>query len=319
MRPARRPGAASVGVTPDPPVKVLYIAGVSHCGSTILGTVLGQIEGFFFAGELAHTSLLLGRDGPCSCGAPLATCPVWREIFHAAFGERTDGLKPGLLGLSHADERAVAVLRHMLRERGLYPSSREVERARAAFLETLRAIRSTTSSRVIVDSSKSPAYGWLLQSTQAVDLHVLHLVRDPRATAWSWRESPDQPWGPTTLALIWNVWNSTIELLWGRSRARYFRLRYEDFARRPDASVRRILDFVGESQAQSPVTTDSTVDVRETHSVAGNRNRFRTGPVQVALDERWLSGDGLPGRRRLDALTRPLRARYHYAGRERSG
>ena len=25
-----------------PPVKVLYIAGVSHCGSTFLGTLLGQ-------------------------------------------------------------------------------------------------------------------------------------------------------------------------------------------------------------------------------------------------------------------------------------
>ena len=37
-----------------PIVKVVYIAGMGRSGSTLLGSLLGQLDGFFFVGEFRH-------------------------------------------------------------------------------------------------------------------------------------------------------------------------------------------------------------------------------------------------------------------------
>src|SRR5438105_14394685 len=103
-----------------PPVKVLYIAGVSHCGSTFLGTLLGQAEGVFFAGELAHAARSHELDQLCGCGEPLRECPVWARVFERVPVEE--------LRLEHSDEHARAALRYALAERGLAARTPRVER-----------------------------------------------------------------------------------------------------------------------------------------------------------------------------------------------
>jgi len=49
--------------------RVLYILGWGRSGSTVLGNILGEIDGFFSAGELHYLwerSLVEGRA--CGCG-----------------------------------------------------------------------------------------------------------------------------------------------------------------------------------------------------------------------------------------------------------
>ena len=62
---------------------VVYIAGYSRCGSTILSNVLGEIPGWFNAGELMYIwNRMSSPDGICGCGAhvpsvaPETTGPV---------------------------------------------------------------------------------------------------------------------------------------------------------------------------------------------------------------------------------------------------
>src|SRR2546421_526713 len=292
-------------VAPDP-LKVLYIAGVSHCGSTLLGALLGQAEGVFFAGELAHAARALELDERCGCGELLRECPVWREVFARA---PSDGLR-----LDHSDERARAIVRHLLRERGLARPSARLAGAVDAFGAALRAISETTGARVVVDSSKSPAYGRLLESVPEIELYVLHLVRDPRATAWSWQKEPMLKARPPAVALIWDTWNPIIELLWGR-RQRYLRLRYEDFATRPEHHARRIFELLGERPDPLPFVGDDCVELAPTHSVSGNPNRTRSGRVPIRLDDEWLRRPEFRGRRAVSTLTLPLRLRYRYSAR----
>ena len=69
-------------------VKVLYIAGYERSGSTLLHNVLGQLDGFFAAGELNEIwdrSLIENRR--CGCGVPFKECEVWRGILINGFGE----------------------------------------------------------------------------------------------------------------------------------------------------------------------------------------------------------------------------------------
>jgi len=67
--------------------KVVYIAGSTHSGSTPLGSLLGQLEGIFFASKLNRIWHPRERTaGLCSCGKRGDECEVWSAIFKDAFG-----------------------------------------------------------------------------------------------------------------------------------------------------------------------------------------------------------------------------------------
>ena len=115
-----------------------------------------------------------------------------------------------------------------------------------------RAIRDVSGAQVVVDSSKLPPYGFVQSQSAGVDLRCVHLVRDPRAAAYSWSRrssttaddgSATGPagWlpevGPAHSAITWTVWNVLTELLWRSDRERYLRIRYEDFVAEPRCLV----------------------------------------------------------------------------------
>ncbi|MGB3634443.1 MAG: hypothetical protein WA982_10425, partial [Rubrobacteraceae bacterium] len=66
--------------------KVLYIVGLGRSGSTILSNSLGQIDGFFSAGEICYIwrqNFIENRL--CGCGQPFDKCPVWTQVVKKAF------------------------------------------------------------------------------------------------------------------------------------------------------------------------------------------------------------------------------------------
>ena len=79
-----------------------------------------------------------------------------------------------------------------------------------------------------------------------IDLRVAHLVRDPRAAAYSWRRTKRQPdLGPGALmerrgagksAVLWSVWNRSLEMMCREPRRRLRRLTYEEFLADPRAA-----------------------------------------------------------------------------------
>jgi hypothetical protein len=179
------------------------------------------------------------------------------------------------------------------------------------------AIAATTGCSLIVDSSKLPTYGWLLDRVPTVDVSVLHLVRDPRAVAYSWQRTKPLADGaaspimdrqsPAKSAALWNVWNLTASLMW-RGSDRYLRLSYEDFVRHPRDWTQRILEFAGHEADLDPVFIDGhTVAMRPSHTVAGNPDRLRSGPVTLRLDDEWTAGMRPTHRALVSALTAPLR------------
>src|SRR5919201_1117414 len=62
--------------------KVLSILGPGRSGTTILGNILGEIPGFFSAGEVRF----IWKRGviehwKCGCGVPTDECNVWSAVF----------------------------------------------------------------------------------------------------------------------------------------------------------------------------------------------------------------------------------------------
>jgi hypothetical protein len=120
-------------------------------------------------------------------------------------------------------------------------------------------------------------------------------TRSPRKTVWRWLENA-----------------AGAEVLRRHVPAdRWLFLRYEEFATRPRESVRRVLDLIGEP-GEPPFVDDTTVQLGPNHNLSGNPSRFRTGPVRIVPDRRWVRA--MPPRQQaaVTAATLPFLLRYGY-------
>lgn len=307
-------------------IKVLYISGAGRSGTTVLSAILGELQGFFFAGELVQLWAKLGIPGwLCGCGEGLEACEVWRGVRRAypdVGDQRVAALMAGSLrGAIRAKKLPLALTPGGQTQ--LFPP--EVTRR----LESLyRAIALVTRARVIVDTSKTPAYGRALQLLPKLEVYVLHIVRDPRAVAFSWsrhkRHDSDggedslfrlSRLGPANAALRWTAANAQAEAFWAFPKFRgYLRVRYEDFIRRPDAILPRIIDLVDEESRPLAMLEGSEVRLGVNHSVAGNPNRHKGGLIQLREDREWENRMTRRDRAVVTGLTSPLLARYGYLG-----
>ena len=306
----------------DNKVKVLYIAGLGRSGSTILGNILGEIEGFFHGGEfnfIWERNLIENRL--CGCGAPFDECGVWGSVMKRAFG--------GMAGVDAHEmvrsQASVTRTRHiplMFFSRGRRMLASRLDEYLIRLQKLYRAVQATTGSQVIVDSSKFPTYGCVLEMTPGIDLYVVHLVRDSRAVAYSWLRKKPQPDidEPTYMhqmdtidsSLLWDVWNASCEALWRSSSGRYMRLRYEDFVEEPQRTLKNILGMLHEDTPRLAFIGERAAELRISHTVSGNPNRFQTGMVRLRSDEEWVSQMGLGDKILVTLLTLPLLARYGY-------
>jgi hypothetical protein len=296
--------------------KVLYIAGWGRSGSTILDNVLGQVDGFFSAGELLflwRRGLVEGRL--CGCGLPVCECDVWTRVLDRAF---PDGIDPHeLLRLESRGART----RHLpLYLAGGRPGGSEYRRKLGALY---RAIQSETGCQVIVDSSKSPAYGRVLASVEGLDVRVVQLVRDPRAVAYSWvrrklqRDDPRRvrsmrSHSPAMSSLYWNLLNESTRRMWQGEAGKHLLVRYEDFVARPQETVDEIVRFAGLQPMVLPWVGAGELALDRTHTVSGNPSRFDHGTVALRADVEWQSAMRTRDRRIVDVITGPVRGRYGY-------
>ncbi|MFY1702081.1 sulfotransferase family protein [Micromonospora sp. WMMA1923] len=284
---------------PDGPVRVLYLAGSGRSGSTLVTNVLGQYAGVLAAGELRYLWQRGELDNrPCGCGRPFRDCPLWsrvrRDVPVGRAAEIAAGLRgrlrmrgvPALLWRARAGRRAVAAHPDDAVLTGLYT-----------------CLARHADARIVVDSSKLPPYGALLDGLPGLDVRVLHVVRDPRATAFSWRRrrgldgerdqrlmSRPPVW---KAALLWSVWNAVTVRLFAADPERYLRIRYEDLTADPAAALARITAFAGLGAQPGPLVAPGAVGepaavrLAPTHSVAGNPSRHRTGAVPIRADDQW--------------------------------
>lgn len=183
------------------------------------------------------------------------------------------------------------------------------------------AISKVSGSDVVVDSSKWPLDPLLLYRARGFQLRVVHLVRDPRAVAYSWTRTkrfkdgsgrPMDRHSATHSSLSWLVRNISVELSRSLTSVPATVVRYEDLVAEPAATMEALAAFIGQASTHLPWLSSNSATLTGLHLVAGNPDRPMRGRLDVINDETWRRRLPASKARLVAALTSPLMRRYDY-------
>jgi hypothetical protein len=312
-------------------VRVQYIGGWGRSGSTMLDLMLGQAPDVFSAGEVREIwESGLVENRLCGCEQPFRDCSFWRAVGEAGFG-----------GWDRIPLQEILRLRYSLDRPWSFPvlplgsvvgSFRTRIQVYTGTLERLyRAIAEVSGASVIVDSSNLPSHAFLLRMMPAIDLRVIHLVRDSRAVAWSWQKRVEKrrSAGPSAYlpqykagssSLRWLLYNGLTQSL-RPLQVPYTLVRYEDLVRNPyevTAGLLRHAGLAGDAAEPSYIKAHRVM-LKPNHTVEGNPMRFVTGELDLRADQEWHRQMPWRDRRLVTALTLPLLAAYGYPVKGPSG
>ncbi|GAA3464948.1 sulfotransferase [Saccharothrix longispora] len=304
-------------------MRVLYITGMMRCGSTMIGNVLNEVPGVLHVGELHYLwrngVLRNGTNSDCGCGEPVTLCPLWSGVLgtgvaadpHAAAA--VEAVQSARLRARHTPARLAESL-------GLRRTPADVGWLTGVTTELYRAAASTSGSEVLVDGSKYPAEAAALLGRKGLDVRVLHVVRDARATAYSYRKDKGyvEKMSAGRSTGTWAGVNAASDLLALAGRHRYLRVRHEDFSARPREVVDEVMAFAGMS-GPNPVDVDGTVELGVNHTVTGNPDRFHHGRVPIRADRRWRTELEWKPKALTTAAAGPQLLRYGYRVRAGEG
>ncbi len=312
---------------PEPATtRLVYISGMHRSGSTLLAALLGCAPDVLDIGQ-ARLAWRAGFawDHLCGCGVAFRACPFWQEVVRDALGS-----------FDAADGRAMH--RTMGRLTGVGSAARlrpfggrfaahkeELARFHNAYARLVRSAAAVSGAKVVVDSSLFPRYGMLLETNPALDVRVIHLVRDSRAVAFSWsrvkaipRSESSSSEFPRLPAAAISIWWSTSHLLTELGvlpGGPHKRVRYEDLAAEPRTVVARLLRFAGSESPDLPDAGDGAFRPGLQHTTHGNPIRFHDGTIVVKPDDAWEREMSAGARRTVTALTWPWLLRYGYLRR----
>jgi hypothetical protein len=312
--------APGEGPPGDGLIRILYIAGCGRSGSTLMMRLLAEATHGVAVGELYH----LWQHGYeenfiCGCGTRFSECPFWVEVNRRMCGgnqQEVDAAEMRRLQRRVHGPQALLPLRiSALRSSGYRAALAEYEQI---LHKLYNAIAKTAGVSVVIDSSKSPQLARMLGQLSGVEVHVLHLVRDSRASAWSWKRVRDEPaLGEGATMHRFPVWRSALEwtanhailLLDRHNSSSYTMCKYEEFVENPHGELLRALPWMDAAAQAAP---GGEYTLQRSHSVTGNPNRFHSGRIEIAADAEWETAMPLLDRVIVTAISWPLLKWFGY-------
>jgi hypothetical protein len=281
------------------PTPVIGILGSGRSGSTLLEYLLScHLEGSRALGELETLVLRgLSYNELCTCRQPSTECDQWSAIFtelaaHPGRYHWEQVIRQGWRRIAWGLSLCGGELGRRLVRNGMVTHPPAVCAYRAV-LAVLAAI--SPCCDCMIDNSKTPLHFFALASTGAVDLRVVHLVRQPQAVVWSWTrrkplpESGQRLWfmdpKPPWRAICNWLFDVFMAALFRRLHPAvpFVRLGYDELCSDPPGTINRCCRELALQSKPLPERPASY------HAIGGNPDRF-DGFRRMTPDEEWRHG-----------------------------
>jgi hypothetical protein len=271
--------------------KLIYILGVANCGSTLLTKLLGAHSQVATVGELKAQKIADVNTYRCGCGTIIAQCQFWKAV-QAACARK--GLSINLADLGTHFERGTPLQRKIMHTPvrgplfealrnvalrtypGLHPLMSRILETNATLMD---AICEVQRKEVFLDGSKDPTRLIYFQQSRRFDLKAIHLVRDGRAVACSYKKK-----GITDFGYCIQSWKSKALECARASHAfastELMCLRYEDLCQDVPGTLTSLTEFIGLPREEFGCGLDV-----EQH-IIGHNMRLSTGR-QISVREEW--------------------------------
>jgi hypothetical protein len=265
-------------------VKIIFIASLSHSGSTLLDLMLNAHPDVASVGELKQLGRFArfekaNRRLRCTCGADtLLTCEFWARV--SAITQAANGRTIGELNVENYEDKA------------------RFDEDNVALFQAISAV---SGKRYVVDSSKQVTRLALLLENPALDVHPIFLLRDPKGQICS-----SQKTASSLIRLIGNYVRTNREIYELVKQRPHSVVRYEELVRTPERVLGALMQQLGLSFDRGQLEWASQVR----HNVGGNGMR-RSNSSELKLDEKWRNEFTLLQKLAIDAGT--LLGRYPFA------
>ena len=244
-------------------MRVIYIAGSSHSGSTLLSLMLNANPEIMSVGEIQN----LGRQlkikpkrqkyTRCSCG----TSSLWECAFWTAVDECVQKRS----GKSLANHNML--------------DYSDLNKFRASNAVVFKAISDISGNRFIVDSSKDPKRMAYLMRFRDVEVYPIHLIRKPEGQINSVLKKRG-----SLLKSVIHYELVHAQIRWLLKSVPHGVVHYEDLVLEPESTLTAVLKPLGlEFDPQQLRWSDVIA-----HDVAGNHMRW-SKTNQLVLDQSWKS------------------------------
>lgn len=236
-------------------LRLVYVAGCTHSGTTLLNRLLNAHPDIVAAGGLKNLPAALAGRMRCSCGAPVRNgCPLWHAVHNAL-------LKRG---------RALA---------DLQPDAADPGTFRRDNLDLLLALREASGARIVIDTSRRAERLRRLAGIPELDVIPILLFKDPRSQAGSFRRK-----GMGLGTAVANYWRGNL-----RPLARMTRhpdgmvIQYEDVCADPAAHLLHICHRLDLEPRADTLRIWGGV---QTHMLGGNRMHSGSSSC-IRTDQSW--------------------------------
>jgi len=196
-------------------IKLVYIAGMGHSGSTILNLLLGSHSKIQAVGELgSRLNELIDFVDVHKFDANINKNSFWSGIRNEL-----------LVNISDSDFST-------------------------AYPEVIRILCKKTGKNIICDSSKGINTLKRILDLNLYEILIIHLTKDPRAALYSYitraKRKKIQDFSPLETLKEYVEMNNKIEMLFSKNqKCKYMRIKYEDLSLETTKVLKKLAKFVG--------------------------------------------------------------------------
>lgn len=251
-------------------IKLVFIAGAVHSGTTLLGSIVGSSAGAVYVGEIKQYARRLNKDRHalrvCTCGSRFESCPFWGDVEDNLPPTKDLNVSPGF---SWANLRLMSRL--------LSPFGWRGRRARQTdyglLVEAIRNAGARHGEPVdfVVDTSRSIRHLDSAALSENLELYVVQVVRDGTGVVDSIRARGYSAF--YGIATWWLV-NIFLNLYLERTAPRLLRIQYERLCGQLPTELRRLNEFLGTRLDARNIV--DRINEKEHHLMWGNRGMRKT-------------------------------------------